>query len=95
MADRILTLRELNRATLGRQMLIEREAMPLSATILVDGFVRGAWKIEKTKNTATLVIEPFDKLTSNDRAALIEEGENLIRLAEAKSKSFEVRFAKD
>ena len=29
MADRILTLRELNRATLARQMLLEREVMLL------------------------------------------------------------------
>ncbi|HKQ75003.1 MAG TPA: winged helix DNA-binding domain-containing protein [Blastocatellia bacterium] len=64
----------------------------VAATILVDGFVRGAWKIEKTKTAATLVIEPFDKLTKKDRAALIEEGERLVRFVEAKAKSFEVRF---
>jgi hypothetical protein len=67
----------------------------VAATILVDGFVRGAWKIEKTKNTATLVIEPFDTLTKKDRAALSEEGERLVRFIEAKAKSFEVRFAKE
>src|SRR6185436_12409835 len=33
MADRILTLRELNRATLTRQLLLERETMPLPAVI--------------------------------------------------------------
>src|SRR5262249_2216381 len=41
----------------------------VAATILVDGFVHGVWKIEKTKNSATLVIEPFDKLTKKDRVA--------------------------
>jgi hypothetical protein len=64
----------------------------VAATILVDGFVRGTWKIEKTKAVATLVIQPFDKLTKRDRAALIEEGEGLLRFVEAKAKSFEVRF---
>jgi hypothetical protein len=64
----------------------------VAATILVDGFVRGAWKIEKTKTAATLVIEPFDKLTKRDRAALVEEGERLVRFVEAKAKSFGVRF---
>jgi Winged helix DNA-binding domain len=64
----------------------------VAATILVDGFVRGAWKIEKTKTEATLVIEPFDKLTKKDRAALTEEGERLIRFVEPKAKSFGVRF---
>lgn len=65
----------------------------VAGTILVDGFVRGVWTIEKTKTAATLVIQPFEKLTRPNRAALVEEGESLIRLAEAKSKSFEVRFA--
>ncbi|HZS10377.1 MAG TPA: winged helix DNA-binding domain-containing protein [Blastocatellia bacterium] len=65
----------------------------VAATILVAGFVRGVWKIEKTRAAATLVIEPFDKLAKKDRAALIEEGEQLLRFVEAKAKSFEVRFA--
>ena len=64
----------------------------VAATILVDGFVRGAWKIEKAKTAATLVIEPFDKLTKKDRAALTEEGERLVRFVEPKAKSFEVKF---
>ena len=64
----------------------------VAATILVDGFVRGAWKIEKAKTAATLVIEPFDKLAKKDRAALTEEGERLVRFVEPKAKSFEVRF---
>ncbi len=64
----------------------------VAATILVDGFVRGAWKIEKAKTAATLVIEPFDKLTKKDRAALTEEGERLVRFVEPKAKSFGARF---
>jgi hypothetical protein len=33
MADRVLTLRELNRATLARQMLLERADIPIPAAI--------------------------------------------------------------
>ena len=33
MADRIIKLRELNRATLARQMLLERETMPVPTAI--------------------------------------------------------------
>src|SRR5688572_33439291 len=33
MADRILTLREINRATLARQMLLERETLPVTAAV--------------------------------------------------------------
>ncbi len=65
----------------------------VAATILVDGFVRGAWKIEKSKTSATLVITPFEKLTKKDRGALVEEGERLVRFVEPNLKSFEVRFA--
>jgi hypothetical protein len=63
------------------------------ATILVDGFVAGAWKIEKTKDTATLVIEPFELLGKQDRDTLVEEAERLVRFVERNAKAFEVRFA--
>ncbi len=68
-------------------------ALRVASTILVDGFVRGAWKIEKKKGTATLLIEPFDTLTKQNRKALTEEGERLVRFVEADAKAFEVRFA--
>ncbi|MBC8171983.1 MAG: winged helix DNA-binding domain-containing protein, partial [Anaerolineae bacterium] len=62
------------------------------STFLVDGFVRGAWKIEKTKKAATLVIEPFASLTTQEIATLTEEGEQLVRFIEADAQSFEVRI---
>ncbi len=68
-------------------------ALRVAATILVDGVVRGAWKIEKAKGTATLVIEPFAPLTKQNRNALSEEGERLIRFVESGAKAFAVRFA--
>ncbi|MGH9844775.1 MAG: winged helix DNA-binding domain-containing protein [Blastocatellia bacterium] len=68
-------------------------ALRVAATILVDGFVQGAWKVEKTKTAATLAIEPFEKLTKKDRAALAEEGERLVRFVEPDAKSVEVWFA--
>jgi Winged helix DNA-binding domain len=65
----------------------------VAATVLVDGFVRGTWKIEKIKNAATLAIAPFAKLAKPERAVLIEEGERLVRFVEATAKVFAVRFA--
>ncbi len=62
------------------------------ATILVDGFVGGAWKIEKASKAATLVIEPFEALSKRDRKALAEEGERLVRFAVPGAKSIEVQF---
>ena len=64
----------------------------VAATILIDGFVRGTWKIEKIKNEATLAIEPLAKLTKPERAALNEEGERLARFLEGTAKSFSVRI---
>jgi hypothetical protein len=65
----------------------------VAATILVDGFVRGAWKVEKTKTAATLLITPFDALTKADQKALEEEGERLIRFIESSAKTYAVKFA--
>jgi hypothetical protein len=65
----------------------------VAATILVDGFVAGAWKIEKVKGAATLTITTFEPLTPSVRAALAEEGERLVRFVETDAKAFEVRFA--
>ncbi len=69
-------------------------AARVRATFLIDGFVRGAWKVEKTRKTATLVIEPFEPMSTEDRAALSDEGERLVRfLAEPQgAETFEVRF---
>ncbi len=68
-------------------------ALRVAATFLVDGFVSGAWKVEKTKTSARLMLEPFGKLAKKDQSALAEEGERLIRFIEPAAKSFEVQFA--
>jgi len=62
------------------------------STFLVDGFVRGAWKLEKTKIAATLLIEPFDELSKQSRRALTDEAEKLVRFVEPDVKTYEVRF---
>ncbi|MFN8002580.1 MAG: winged helix DNA-binding domain-containing protein [Acidobacteriota bacterium] len=67
-------------------------ALRVAATILVDGFVRGAWKVEKAKSAATLVITPFEKLAKKDRTALMEEAALLVRFVEPAAKSYDVRF---
>jgi hypothetical protein len=64
----------------------------IRATILVDGFVRGMWKIEREGGTAALVIHPFEKLAPADRAALEEEGGRLVRFAAEDAARWDVRF---
>jgi hypothetical protein len=70
-------------------------AARVRATFLIDGFVRGVWKVEKARKKATLIIEPFEPISAEDRAALIDEGERLVRfLTEPQgAETFEVRFA--
>ena len=68
-------------------------AARVRATFLLDGTVRGTWKIEGSQNAATLVVEPFEPLAEKDRQALVEEGERLVRFVEAGAGSHELRFA--
>jgi len=63
------------------------------ATFLVDGFVAGTWKVEKSRRTANLVIEPFEPLAEGTREILLEEGERLARFVESEAETVEVRFA--
>ena len=65
------------------------------ATFLVDGFVRGTWKTRRTRGKAALVIEPFDALSGNDRGALAEEGERLLRFVTEPegAGSYDIRLA--
>lgn len=77
-----------------RKVIASKNGM-VPATVLVDGFVRGTWKTERTRGKATLVIEPFKPLAKKDRDALAEEGQRLVRfVAEPEgTEAFEVRFA--
>lgn len=63
------------------------------ATFLVDGFVRGAWSVERKGKATTLVLEPFVAVDTRDRAALEGEGEALLRWAENDAASYAIRWA--
>ena len=77
-----------------RRALASRNGM-VPATFLVDGFVRGTWKRQRTRGKATLVIEPFEALSGTDRDALAEEGERLLRfMAQPEdAESYDIRIA--
>jgi hypothetical protein len=64
----------------------------IRATFLVDGLVRGMWKIERERDAAALVIHPFAPLAPADRAALEEEGGRLARFAAEDAARWDVRF---
>ncbi|WP_369389914.1 winged helix DNA-binding domain-containing protein [Streptomyces sp. CG1] len=83
--DRIISARD-------RARIFTRNGI-VRATILVDGFVRGTWRIDRDGAMATLLIEPFAALAEADRAALAEEGARLLGFAAADADSHDVRIA--
>jgi hypothetical protein len=74
-----------------RRVIASKNGM-VPAIVLVDGFVRGTWKTERTRGKATLAITPFEPLSRKDRDALCEEGERLVRFTGEGAETFEVRF---
>jgi hypothetical protein len=61
-------------------------------TFLVDGFVSGAWKIERTSTGARLVLQPFEPLTSIVNQQLQEEGARLLNWVSEKATTWEIVF---
>ncbi|MEQ7123006.1 winged helix DNA-binding domain-containing protein [Actinopolymorpha sp. B11F2] len=64
-------------------------------TVLVDGFVRGTWRIVKQRGNVTLRVDPFVRLTKRDQATLGKEGERLLAFAapDAEARDIEVSAA--
>jgi hypothetical protein len=65
----------------------------IPGTVLVDGFVRGRWRIEREKKRATLRIERFDRWTPDEKEAVTDEGGKLLEFAAAESTSRRVTIA--
>ena len=72
-----------------------RKAVIFSAevwpTFLVDGLVAGRWSIAARPKEAVLELKPFKPLSRADRAALVGEGERLVRFYAPESKTHGVR----
>jgi hypothetical protein len=48
-------------------------------TYLIDGFVHGTWRTDRAGDEATLTLTPFAAIPARHEAALIAEGEALLR----------------
>jgi hypothetical protein len=68
--------------------------LQVRSTFLVDGFVAGAWRVERRRKTATLVMEPFGTITKKMMAALEAEGDLLLRFVEEDAAEREVKWEK-
>jgi len=64
----------------------------VAATLLVDGFAAGTWKLERTKKNAALVLEPFGPLAKKDRAAIEGEAEQLAEFLAPDAAKTDVKF---
>ncbi|WP_256760602.1 winged helix DNA-binding domain-containing protein [Cohnella sp. WQ 127256] len=65
----------------------------IRATFLVDGYVKGIWKIARQRNAATLILEPFRPIDKKDKAALVEEGHELLKFAAVDCAIHDIQFA--
>ncbi len=64
-----------------RRLMTANGVVP--GTFLVDGAVRGAWKIRRTRAAATLTVTPFRALSRRATTAIGDEGARLLRFAAA------------
>jgi hypothetical protein len=67
--------------------------LQVRATFLVDGIVAGTWKSERKRKAAVLVIEPFGAVARRTRAALEQEGEQLLAFLEVDATERAIRWA--
>jgi hypothetical protein len=65
----------------------------IRATILVDGFVSGTWKVERSRDGATLVVQPFAPLPAAARRSLADEGAGLLAFVAPDAGTHAVEFA--
>jgi hypothetical protein len=61
-------------------------------SFLVDSFVRGIWHIERSTNSAKLLIQPFEQLSNKTCQELLAEGERLLYWAADTINTFEIEF---
>jgi hypothetical protein len=64
-------------------------------SFLVDGFVAGLWAPDRTGTAATITLTPFAAVGLDDRRALADEAERLIRFIEPDASTHAVRWMTD
>ncbi len=60
--------------------------------VLVDGFIRAAWRIKRIKVSASLIIHPLQRLSKEQRSKLTDEGLRLLAFKAPDAESQDVRF---
>ena len=66
--------------------------LQVRATFLVDGFVAGTWSVEREKAAATMIVQPFTKLSRAVQQDLQREAQQLLEFSERDAKTRDVRI---
>jgi DNA glycosylase AlkZ-like len=74
-----------------RQRLQRRNGI-FPGTVLIDGFVRGMWRVTTARGATLLTVEMFGPVGDGDREAVAAEGERLLEFAAPDSPDAELRF---
>ncbi|MGO4494284.1 winged helix DNA-binding domain-containing protein [Paenibacillus sp. 2RAB27] len=64
----------------------------IRSVILIDGFVGGLWNLKRGSGIATLTIEPFRRLSSQEQDEIAFEGANLLKFAAVDDQTHEIQF---
>jgi hypothetical protein len=65
---------------------------PMPCILLVDGFTNGTWKIARERARATLIVQPFKRLSRKDSNAVTAEGYRLLSFAAAGTATHDVKL---
>jgi Winged helix DNA-binding domain len=61
--------------------------------VLLDGFVRGTWRLARRRRSATLTLTPFDRWSARERSAVSAEAAGLLAFVAGASDSVDVEFS--
>jgi hypothetical protein len=63
-------------------------------SVLVDGFAQATWTIQRKDGRATLLIEPFGRISRTDSTAVAEEAERLLEFAATDAMGRDIRIVR-
>lgn len=62
--------------------------------LLIDGFVRGSYRVTEAQGRALLTVRPFEKISAKTRADIAEEGERFLAFYAESAEDRDVTFAR-
>lgn len=65
----------------------------IAGTVLLDGFVAGAWKVDRRRRSASLRITSFRRLRKAERRGVEAEGDRLLAFAAQEARAREIAWA--